>query len=151
VERGLLQLKRPGRMRWEYRSPEKKLFISDGREVFFYVPADGQVIVQQQAGLQGLAFRLLAGDVQLTRDFGVELEGEGHEPRRLRLLPRTADPEVRRLVLEVDPGLRIIGLEILDLQDNLSRFRFENLRENAGLPDRLFRFEIPKGVEVVRG
>ncbi len=151
VESGLFRLKRPGKMRWEYHTPEKKLFVSDGREVYFYVPADRQVIVQEQAGLQGLAFRLLSGDVDLSRDFSASLVSEEQGLRRLRLTPRSADAEVERLVLEVDAAFRVVGIEILDVQGNLSHFRFEDLRENRGLADRFFRFEIPRGVEVVRG
>jgi outer membrane lipoprotein carrier protein len=151
VERGLFQLKRPGKMRWEYRVPDQKLFVSDGHEVYFYVPADRQVIIHEQASLQGLAFRVLAGEVDLAGDFTALLVRGAQGTTRLRLEPKDADAEVARLVLDVDAGFRIVGLEILDLQGNMSRFRFEGLRENRGLPDRLFRFEIPPGVEVVRG
>ena len=35
-------LKKPGKMRWEYRSPREKLFVSDGKDAWFYVPADRQ-------------------------------------------------------------------------------------------------------------
>ena len=61
VETGTVALKRPGRMRWEYETPEKKTFVSDGTRVFFYVPADRQVIVRQQAGERGVAMALLSG------------------------------------------------------------------------------------------
>src|SRR5215218_9707856 len=44
TERGTVQIKKPGRMRWEYAAPEKKTFISDGRRIYSYVPADKQVI-----------------------------------------------------------------------------------------------------------
>src|SRR4051812_47025452 len=37
---GVLYLRKPGRMRWEYSSPAGKLFISDGKDVFFYSPGD---------------------------------------------------------------------------------------------------------------
>ena len=48
TERGVVSIKRPGRMRWEYKDPEPKLFISDGKTFYFYVPADKQVIVSEQ-------------------------------------------------------------------------------------------------------
>ena len=38
-----------------------------------------------------------------------------------------------------------------DVQGNRSRFDFDDLRENVGLTDGLFRFEVPQGVEVVTG
>jgi outer membrane lipoprotein carrier protein len=151
VEHGLFRFKRPGMMRWEYRSPEKKLFLSDGQTVYFYVPEDHQVVVQDQAGLQGRAFRLLAGDVALTRDFESEIEKRVEGRVVLRLTPRQPDPEVETIVLEVDDQRRIRGIEVHDLQGAVNRFDFDHVKENRGLPRRLFQFEIPSGVEVVRG
>jgi outer membrane lipoprotein-sorting protein len=58
---------------------------------------------------------------------------------------------VDRIYLEADDRDRIASLEIVDAQGNRSRFRFEAIRENVGLPDRLFRFSVPEGVEVVSG
>ena len=45
VERGAVLVKKPGKMRWEYREPEEKLFVSDGRKLYAWVPADRQVTV----------------------------------------------------------------------------------------------------------
>src|SRR5689334_13778966 len=42
TEKGTLQVKKPGRMRWEYTYPEHKLFVSDGQKIYSYVPADRQ-------------------------------------------------------------------------------------------------------------
>ena len=47
TERGVVSIKRPGRMRWEYKDPEPKLFVSDGHSFYFYVPADKQVVVSE--------------------------------------------------------------------------------------------------------
>ena len=43
IESGTVYFRRPGRMRWEYEAPEKKLFLADGKSVWFYVPADRTV------------------------------------------------------------------------------------------------------------
>src|SRR5258708_15916280 len=45
TERGHVLVKKPGKMRWEYMTPEKKLFVSDGVKIYSYVPEDNQVIV----------------------------------------------------------------------------------------------------------
>src|ERR1700693_604207 len=37
TESGTLWLKKPGKMRWEYRSPKEKLFVSNGKDAWFYV------------------------------------------------------------------------------------------------------------------
>jgi outer membrane lipoprotein carrier protein len=152
VERGVLSLKRPGRMRWEYRDPEKKVFVSDGKTFYFYVPADKQVIVRSQADERNLPSMLLAGRGDLLNHFEVAREPTSSPSgARLRLVPRRADPEIGRLFLDVDQDARIRVIEVEDAQGNLSRFAFDDIRENVGLPDRIFEFEVPKGVEVVTG
>jgi outer membrane lipoprotein carrier protein len=150
VEKGTLSLKRPGRMLWEYREPERKTFVADGQRVFFYVPADRQVVVREQSGLRGIAMSLLSGEGSILAQFEATLEDAGGATR-LRLVPRKPDADVERATLDVDPEGRITAIEIVDPQGSRSRFRFEGIRENVGLPDRLFRFEIPRGVEVVTG
>jgi outer membrane lipoprotein carrier protein len=149
VERGSVAIKRPDRMLWKYERPEEKIFVSDGRTSYFYVPADRQVIVRDAAGNQGVALHLLSGRSDLLREFQVFSVPEA--ANRLRLIPQKEDAEVSELVLEAEPSGRIVWLEILDLQGNRSAFRFEDVKENVGLSDRLFQFEIPKGVEVVTG
>jgi outer membrane lipoprotein carrier protein len=148
VERGTLQLKRPGRMRWEYQQPEKKTFVSDGKTFYFYVPAERQVIVREQAGDRGIAVRLLSGDGGILSQFDASPEADG---KRLKLVPKKPDPELEAAYLETDPEGRILGIEIRDVQGNQSRFTFGRLRENVALDDRQFRFEVPKGVAVIGG
>ncbi len=152
TERGVVSIKRPGRMRWEYLDPERKLFISDGSTFYFYVPADRQVIVSEQDPRRSLAARLLSGKAGLAEEFLVSLE-EPSEPGlfRLRLVPRHEQPDLERALIEVEPSGRIRSIVLDDVQGNETRFRFENVRENVGLKDDLFRFQVPKGVEVIRG
>jgi len=152
VETGTVSLKRPGRMRWEYESPEKKTFVADGTRFYFYVPADRQVIVSEQDTERSLAARLLSGKGGLLEEFDVSLDEPVDEGvLRVKLVPRREQPDVERAFLDVEPSGRIRSILLDDVQGNRTRFRFEGLRENTGLADRLFRFEVPAGVEVVRG
>jgi outer membrane lipoprotein carrier protein len=152
VERGVVSIKRPGRMRWEYKDPEPKLFVSDGRSFWFYVPADKQVIVREQDDQRSLAGRLLSGKGGLLDEFDAALAEPLEEGvLRLQLTPRQSETELKRAFVDVEPSGRIRSILIEDLQGNRTRFRFENVRENAGLPDKLFHFELPPGVEVIRG
>lgn len=152
VESGVVSIKRPGRMRWEYRKPEKKLFVADGKTFYFYVPADRQVIVQKPGGERGIPALLLAGRGSILTEFTVALEKTAKSGvTRLRLTPRKPDPEVETVYLEVDSADRVRTIEVLDPQGNQSRFVFDDIRENRGLRDGLFQFRIPQGVEVVTG
>ena len=150
TERGTVSIKPPGRMLWEYRDPERKTFVSDGKTIYFYVPADRQVVVRDQGGDRGVLSRLLSG-AGILSEFDAGLEAAPAGGQRLRLTPRKTDPDVDRVYLEADASDRISSLEIVDAQGNRSRFRFDQVHENVGLPDTLFRFQIPKGVEVVSG
>ena len=152
TESGVVSIKRPGRMRWEYREPEKKLFVADGKNFYFYVPADHQVIVRKTGGERGIPALLLAGRGGILTEFTVALEPPPAEGRqRMKLTPRKQDPEVETVFLEVDAGDRVRSIEVLDPQGNQSRFLFEDIRENVGLRDGLFQFKIPQGVEVISG
>jgi outer membrane lipoprotein carrier protein len=152
VERGVVKIKRPGRMRWEYKDPEAKLFVSDGRTFYFYVPADRQVVVSEQDEQRSLAARLLSGRGGLLDEFFASLDEPLEEGvLRVRLTPRREQAEVERAFLDVEPSGRIRSIFLEDVQGGRTRFRFESVRENTGLPDRLFRFEVPPGVEVVHG
>jgi outer membrane lipoprotein carrier protein len=151
VESGTVSIKRPGRMRWEYVKPEKKLFIADGKAFYFYVPADKQVIVQESAGRRGLPSLLLSGRSGILEEFTVDLEEAAGGRPRLKCTPRKPDSEVETVYIEADASLRVRSIEVLDPQGNRSRFVFEDIRENVGLKDGLFNFSIPKGVEVVKG
>jgi outer membrane lipoprotein carrier protein len=151
VEKGVLSLKPPGRMRWEYQAPEKKTFVSDGKTSFFYVPADRQVIRRDQQDARDLPSLLLSGQADILATFAATLEPARPGLQRLRLTPRKAEAEVEQLYVDVDEAARIRGLLVVDAQGNRSQFVFDDIRENVGLPDTLFRFDVPRGVEVVSG
>jgi outer membrane lipoprotein carrier protein len=148
VESGVLSLKPPGRMRFEYREPERKLFVADGEQYFFYVPADRQVITGSQDDGRGVAVRLLSGRAGILEEFDASFEEPGG---RIVLVPRGSDPDVERVWLEVDESGRIRSIEVVDVQANRSEYRFDEIRENVGLKDGLFQFRVPDGVEVVSG
>jgi outer membrane lipoprotein carrier protein len=151
-ESGIVSIKRPGRMRWEYQKPEKKLFVADGKSFYFYVPADRQVIVRRSAGERSIPSLLLSGRSGILSEFKVALdEAPAAGLQRLRLTPRRPDPEVETVTLDVDAGDRVRSIEVRDPQGNRSRFLFDQIKENVGLREGLFQFRIPQGVEVVTG
>jgi outer membrane lipoprotein carrier protein len=152
VERGVVSIKRPGRMRWEYKDPEPKLFVSDGKTFYFYVPADRQVIVSEQDEQRSLAARLLSGRGGLADEFKASMEEPLEEGvLRVKLVPLEEQADVQKAFLDVEPSGRIRSILLEDVQGNRTRFRFESVRENTGVSDDQFRFTVPEGVEVIRG
>jgi outer membrane lipoprotein carrier protein len=151
VERGEVKVKRPGRMLWEYKTPERKTFVSDGQKFYFYVPADKQVIVREQDPARSLPALLLSGKGELLTEFDASLEPGSPGRSRLKLVPRARDPEIAQVFLEVDADHLIRRIEVEDAQGTQSVFEFDDIRENLGLSDRTFRFVVPRGVEVITG
>jgi outer membrane lipoprotein carrier protein len=155
VERGTMAIRKPGRMRWDYEAPEKKLFISDGTRMYFYVPADKQVRVSAmpEAGRVPTPILFLAGRGDLLRDFKVEevaAPAGSTGSRALRLRPVRPEPEYDTLTLVVDASTFVMRqLIVVDGQGGTSTFSFSNLRENVGVAESRFVFTMPKGVDVV--
>ena len=156
TERGKLQVKKPGKMRWEYTFPEEKLFVSDGVKMYSYIKQDKQVIVSDiPAADQATTPTLfLAGKGSLTRDFTPSLvdapAGSPPGSQGLKLVPKARQREYDWLTLVVDPvSLAIRGLVTVDAQGGTSRFSFTNLKENVGMADKAFEFKMPRGVDVV--
>jgi outer membrane lipoprotein carrier protein len=153
TERGTVQVKKPGRMRWEYTAPEKKTFVSDGRMIYSYIPADKQAIrspvpADDEATT---AVLFLAGKGNLTRDFNVSYaEGGAADTWTLRLDPKLKQRDYDWLVIEVDrASLQIRGFTAADQQGGRSTFRFSNYRQNTGVADNVFVFKIPRGTDVI--
>jgi outer membrane lipoprotein carrier protein len=156
-EKGRVSVKKPGRMRWEYREPEEKLFVTDGAKSYFYLPLEQQVMVSHNPdgamGMEeGSPFELLAGKSRLRDGFEVS---PSDEPATrggvvLHLAPRTLHEEFDEVALEVreSDGL-VLRVVLVDAQDNRTEFEFTDVRENVNLSETLFRFAIPPGVDVV--
>jgi len=157
VESGRVTVKKPGRMRWEYLSPEAKLFVTDGSRSYFYLPMEKQVMVshnpQGAMGLEkGSPFELLAGGSRLSESF--TFFRSSTEPARggvmLRLVPNAHHEEFDEVEVEVDPQSgELLRVLLMDAQRNRTVFTFDNLRRDTEIPESLFRFTIPSGVEVV--
>ena len=155
VERGQMAIRKPGRMRWTYTSPEHKVFVSDGVKLYSYVPADKQVYVAtvptgDDASTPAM---FLAGKGHLTRDFTAAPAAPAGAPvgsAAITLTPVKPEREYETLVLVVDrASLQWRMLVTTDRQGGTSTFAFTNLRENTGVPDREFVFTIPRGVDVI--
>jgi outer membrane lipoprotein carrier protein len=156
TERGQLVVKKPGMMRWTYEGEDKKVFVSDGRKMYSYLPADRQVYVttvpdDDQASTPAL---FLAGKGNLLRDFTVSAaalpDGAPAGSVALKLVPQKGDRDYDWLVLVVDGrSLEWRMLVTGDRQGGESTFVFSHLQENRGVPDRTFAFQSPRGVDVI--
>lgn len=168
VESGRLTIRRPGRMRFDYENPEPKVFVSDGTNTWFHVPADRQVVVGAFApeadGPEGGGelppnpLDFLSGAARITDFFEAEIaapeDGDRREDaaglRAVALTGRQPDTGLTSLTLlvEAESG-RIRGITSEDLEGNRTEFRFSDFRVGDPPDDGLFTFRIPPGTEVL--
>jgi outer membrane lipoprotein carrier protein len=156
TESGQLWLKKPGKMRWEYRSPEEKLFVGDGRDAWLYLPAERQVRKSSMKRLEDLRSPLafLLGKLKLEKElfglsFAPQMAASRAENVMLSGVPRGLEDRVRRVALEVTPEHRIARIVLEAADESITEYRFMNQRENVPLPDSEFHFVPAPGTEVI--
>lgn len=155
-EHGTFFFLRPGKMRFQYKPPERKAFIYNGKTLWMYNQDDEEVKVQKNVSRNdlGIAFRFLWGSVQLHDDFEIQEKkpfpfGQTGDIC-LELKPRTPQTLFQTLYFAVDPATYQIRETIyLDMAGNRNHFRFSKMRINRGLKPSLFEFKIPKGIQVI--
>jgi outer membrane lipoprotein carrier protein len=174
MEAGKVYFRRPGKMRWEYESPEKNVFVVDGKTAWFYVPADHTVtrVPAKKSADWRTPLALLAGEMKLSRICNrigyapqqapessadvmlyCELRGasksdEGGDSRR-----KAASAELRDVAyLEVaESSGELVRVLVNDPGGVGIEFRFANWQLDPQVDDSFFRFQVPPGVAIVNG
>ena len=150
--KGTVAVKKPGKMRWIYTSPERQEIVSDGRQTYWYVPEDKQVTVSDAgAADQGLPALFLSGKGDISRDFTPSfVKAPAADMLALKLVPRRPQPEYEYLVVALDPAsLQLRMLTTRDRQGGESTLTLTNMKENRRLSDKDFVFTPPRGVKVI--
>ena len=158
TESGTLWLKKPGKMRWEYRSPREKLFVSDGKDAWFYVPADHQARKTAARKLDDIRSPLafLLGKTKLEKELAAlslapDIPPSNPEDVVLRGVPRALADSVNEILLEIAPDKRIVRIVIDEVDGSVTEYRLSDQRENVAIPDNRFQFKPPPGTETIEG
>jgi outer membrane lipoprotein carrier protein len=149
-------LKKPGKMRWEYRSPREKLFVSDGKDAWLFVPGDRQARRTEARKLDDIRSPLafLLGKSKLEK----ELQGLSLAPDVdpitagdivLRGVPQAMADRVSEILLEVTPQHRIVRIVISQVDGSATEYRFSDQKEDEAISEGLFQFKPPPGTETV--
>ncbi len=151
AETGVLYLRKPGRMRWEYRNPEGKLFISDGKDAYFYTPDNHRaekIKLKETEDLRApMAFLLGRLDFSREfRDFSTKAEGSS---TWITALPKTDDLPYRQVRFLAAPDFRIERLIVTGQDASVLDFVFTGEKRNTKVNDTMFRFKLPAGAQFV--
>jgi outer membrane lipoprotein carrier protein len=156
TSRGMVYIKKPGNLRWDYREPNQHQILVNEQKIWIYTPEQKQVIVSPFAEISDsqLPLHLLSGVGRLDRDFTVQWT-DPTRPRSpsahaLTLIPKDPNTGLTKLLMEVDPGTYFITrLTLFETNGNQSQFQFARIQNDTGLKDRFFIFTPPKDVVVV--
>lgn len=163
VESGTLWLKKPRKMRWEYRSPSEKLFVSNGQIVWFYLPEEKQLRKTTLRKLDDIRSPLafLLGKTKLENELRGLSKAVDQSPLQagdivLRGVPLNAGPQsgvgqLSEVVLEITPSDQIVRIVLTEADGATTEFRFAAWKENVEMSDQRFSFTPPAGVETVEG
>jgi outer membrane lipoprotein carrier protein len=167
AESGAVYFSRPGRMRWEYESPEKKLFLVDGANAWSYVPADHTAsrAKMKESSDWRTPLALLTGKASLDslcRKIEIlDPNTAGGKPKEKALSPTDTllsclpkgEPQSSegsdRIVIEINPNSQLVRVLIHGQGNTETELRFENWEENIDIPESQFHFQAPPGVAIV--
>jgi outer membrane lipoprotein carrier protein len=146
---GVVALQKPGRFRWDYRTPFERVIVADGERVWLYEADLDQVTVRLlDEGLGETPAALLTGAVDVLDRF--EFRGSETIDGRLwvDLGPRSAAGDFEQVRLGFDGG-ELTRLELRDRLGQTTRLAFTAVEQGAALPDGVFTFDVPDGVDVI--
>ena len=151
---GVIEVKRPGMVRWEQTAPEKTLLVSNGKTFWFYTPPfdkdePGQVIIRKAAQVQSkLATTLLVGDFSHAPLKSVKQ----NTPSRFTLIPSGGSAgTISRMEVQINPdNLLIMGVFIFHKDGNRSEVHLDDVSLGKKVEDSRFEFEIPKNTQIVK-
>ena len=152
---------KPGRMRWDYETPEPSLVVTDGETLWIYDPnaKEAQRLTVTEAFLSGAAIQFLLGQGDLQREFEISssdcVEAEGtaspEAPSRvgLKLVPR-APSHYEKLLLSVDrTSGRVYETTVIDLFGNRTHVELLDVEVDRHPQAAAFTFDPPAGVRVI--
>lgn len=151
TEAGVLYLRKPGRMRWDYTRPPGKLFLSDGKDVYLYTPYDKQVEKMKLKEADDLRAPLafLLGRLNFDKEFE-HISGQT-EPTGIVVKAQAKSTKLpyKNVEFHITPDLRMDRIVIYGQDESVLQFEFSDEKLNPPLAESLFRFALPPGARMV--
>ena len=148
--KGEFAFSRPGRFRWEIKSPYQQLIVTDGKTLYFYDKDLKQVTVREAGDvISATPAAVLFGGAELDKAFSLKEEGEQDNLQWVEAVPKVADSGFDRIRVGMRDGLPA-QMEVMDAFGQVNRFVFTRISRNATVPDSDFEFTPPPGVDVIR-
>ncbi len=151
--KGIVYLRKDGKFRWDYEKPEVVLIVSDGQTLWIYQAEDKQVMVDPRFGkkMKRFPYTFLSGMQNLHRDFTATIKKVGDRSVVLELIPRKQLKDIRKMSLTLDKKtLFILKISWVTFQEVETSIGFDDIDITSKIPDSVFHFDPPEGVDIVR-
>ena len=151
VTRGTVQIKKPGKMKWVYNSPDPQVLVSDQKNLWLYAPEEEQVTKMpiESVYSSNTPALFLAGQGILTDIFYVVQVLTEKDKFIAVFTPKEVESSLSRLVLRANKNnYQITGATVYDKLGNKTSIKFRSIRINEEIPESVFNFEVPAGVEI---
>lgn len=153
-ESGVVYFKKPRKMRWVYSKPKSKELVIGPRKSWLFIPEDRMAYLQDSESLlkSKVTVKFMSGIGKLAEDFDIRYAESGMKegPYRLELKPKAYVEGVEKLFLTVNrENYHISSVLLTDVYGNVTKTTFSNTEFNRNLPDSLFTFKPPAGVDII--
>ncbi len=147
---GQLQIKRPGKFRWEYKKPNLQTLVSDGQRLWIYDAELEQVTINRiDASFMGSPAMLLSGQDGLRANFEIEHVEQRADLFVINLAPKMAASSDFKLIQVSIRGEQLVGMSLTDKLGQITSLQFTQFKRNPKLADSQFVFAPPKDVDLV--
>ena len=151
VTRGTVQIKKPGKMKWVYSSPDPQVLISNQKNLWLYTPEEEQVTKMpiESVYSSNTPALFLAGQGILTDIFNIVRVLTEKDKFVAVFTPKEVESSLSRLVLRANKNnYQITGATVYDKLGNKTSIKFRSIRINEKIPENVFNFKVPAGVEI---
>lgn len=147
---GTMALKRPGRFRWQTKSPMEQLVVADGQKLWVYdVDLEQVTVKKQEKELGGTAALFLSGyNDSVSRDFEVT-EAISGSVQSYDLHSKSSKANFQRLKLVFANNV-LTSIEMFDQLGQHTIVNLSQVKSNPKMAESLFQFTPPKGTDVVQ-
>ena len=147
---GEMALQRPGLFNWHTDAPQEQLMVSDGKKVSLWDPDLEQVTIKTlDQRLTQTPALLLSGDVsKISQSFDISAKEAG-DVIDFVLKPKTRDTLFDSLRLSFRKGM-INDMKLIDSVGQRTNILFMNVKANEPIAASKFKFDIPKGADVIQ-
>ena len=149
---GSVSIQKPGKMKWDYKAPDRQVLVSNDQGLWLYLPDEKQVTKMKPQSIysSNTPALFLAGRGKLTESFTIGKVTEENGRYVVALIPRNKAQNLSKMVLLADKkNYQIIGSRVYDNLGNKTEMIFSNTKTNPNLEKKLFQFKVPKGVELI--